>query len=152
MFDYNQTPFTLLGTKAFTHERPKQRQTWAYHGKIGYVIGSSMHKYQHLEFFYIPETRGKYDTDTYVFLPTKFELPTEATANCATLSLEEFTKALEEDAQLTFTSKSVNTAIKALRNIIVPNGTDKENISLPMVNLELSKQNVSPSRVEEAND
>ena len=110
-----------------------------------------MHKYQHLE-FYILETRGKYDTDTYVFLPTKFELPTKATANCAMLALEEFTKSLVANDQLPFPSKYINNATKTLRNIIAPNRTDKENISLQRVNLELSEQKVSPSRVAEAND
>ena len=80
MFDYNQTPLAPLGTKAFVHERPNQRRTHADHGKIAYVIGPSMHHYRHLN-FYIPETRGTRDLDTYVFLPTKFELPHTAAAD-----------------------------------------------------------------------
>lgn len=90
---------------------------WADHGKIGFVIGPAMHKYRHLQ-FYIPETRGKRETDTYVFLPTKFELPTKAAADCATLALEEFTKALKTNNQIPFTSKSVNDAIEALKILL----------------------------------
>ena len=40
-FDYNQTPLTPLGTKAFLHKRTEQRQSHADHGKVGYVIGNS---------------------------------------------------------------------------------------------------------------
>ena len=32
MFDYNKTPLAPLGTKSLTHERPKQRRTFADHG------------------------------------------------------------------------------------------------------------------------
>jgi len=45
MFDYNRTPLAPFGTKAYAHERPKQRASYADHGKIGYVIGPSIKKY-----------------------------------------------------------------------------------------------------------
>ena len=68
------------------------------------------------------------------------------------LALEEFIKALEANDKLAFTSKSVNNFIEALRKTIAPNRTDKENISIPRMNLKLSNQKASPKRVAEAND
>ena len=53
-----------------------------------------MHHYRHLN-FYIPETRGTRDLDTYVLLLTKFELPQTAAADQATQALEEFTAAIQ---------------------------------------------------------
>ena len=80
IYDYNSHPLAPVGTKAFVHERPEQRASFADHGKIVYVIGPAMHHYRHLE-FYIPETRGLRKSDTYVFLPTKFEMPATAAAD-----------------------------------------------------------------------
>ena len=119
MFDYNRTPLAPLGTKAFVHERPNQRHTHADHGKIAYVIGPSMHHYRHLN-FYIPETRGTRDSDTYVFLPTKFELPHTAAADRATQALEEFTAAIRSKTSegIPFTDKSINNAIRQLSSIL----------------------------------
>ena len=79
-YDYNATPIAPLGTKAFVHERPRQRRSHADHGKVGYVIGPSMQHYRHLN-FYIPGTGGVRDSDTFVFLPTKFEMPKTAAAD-----------------------------------------------------------------------
>ena len=50
-FDYNATPLAPLGTKAFVHERPRQRPSHGVHGKIRYVIGPSMHHYRHLNYY-----------------------------------------------------------------------------------------------------
>ena len=71
LFDYNQTLLAPLGTKAFVHERSEQRNLTTDHGKVGYVIGPSTKHYRHIN-FYILLTRRKQDTDTYVFIPTKF--------------------------------------------------------------------------------
>ena len=45
VFDYNATPLAPIGTKAFIHERPNQRSTFADHGKIAFVIGPAMEHY-----------------------------------------------------------------------------------------------------------
>ena len=44
-FDYSQTPITLLGTKAFVHERTRQRRSHVDHGRVGYVIGPTPQHY-----------------------------------------------------------------------------------------------------------
>jgi len=116
--NYNQNPLAPLGTKTFVHERPEQRRSHADHGKIGYVIGPAMHHYRHLE-FYIPASRGVRKSDTYVFLPTKFELPASAAADRMTIALEELTNAITNHKdEIPFTDHSVNKAIDALTNLI----------------------------------
>ena len=83
LFDYNKTPLALLGKKDFVYEQFTQRKSHADHGKIGYVIGPSMEHYRHLK-FYMPETKVTRVIDTYVFIPTKFELPKKVAADRAT--------------------------------------------------------------------
>lgn len=117
-FDYSRTPLAPLGTKAFVHERTGQRSSHGDHGKVGYVIGPSPQHYQHINFF-IPTTRGNRHTDTYVFIPSKFELPENAAADRATKALEEFTAAMKSkrNRDIPFTKKSINDAIDVLSRL-----------------------------------
>ena len=120
LYDYNSHPLAPLGTKAFVHERPEQRASFADHGKIGYVIRPAKDHYRHLQ-FYIPETRGIRVSDTYVFLPTKYEMPATAEADRLTLALEEVTEAISNrNEQLPFTDHSLNNAINALKSLLSP--------------------------------
>ena len=120
--DYNRAPLAPLGTKSFVHERSAQRRTFADHGKIGYTIGPSKLHYRHLD-FYIPETRATRVTDTYVFLPTKFELPATAMADRTTLALEELTAALNDRALDTIPvndQHDINRQLQRIRTILTP--------------------------------
>ena len=120
-FDYNRTPLAPLGTKAFVHERTGQRRSHADHGKVGYVIGNSPQHYRHL-YFYLPSTRGNRHTDTYVFIPSKFELPANAAADRATIALEEFTVAMKakRNRDIPFINNSINNAIGVLSKLLQP--------------------------------
>ena len=122
VFDYNATPLAPIGTKAFIHERPEQRGTFADHGKIAFVIGPAMEHYRELT-FYVPSTKGIRNTDTYVFLPTKYALPKTAAADRATTALEEFTDAIKKPATKTIPlqQSSINNAINALTGLLSPN-------------------------------
>ena len=120
--DYNRAPLAPLGTKSFVHERSVQRRTFADHGKIGYTIGPSIDHYRHLN-FYIPETRATRVTDTYVFLPTKFELPATAMADRTTMALEELTAALNDRALDTIPvndQHDINRQLQRIRTILTP--------------------------------
>ena len=48
VFDYNATLLAPIGTKVFINECPKQRGTFANHGKIAFIIGPAMEHYQEL--------------------------------------------------------------------------------------------------------
>ena len=86
--------------------------------------------------------KGKKRFGYYVFLPKKFEIPTTSKVHCATAALEEFVDALKSKDTIPFTSKAVNDAIIALKNIIAPNRSEnKKDISAPRVNMMLPKQN-----------
>ena len=135
VFDYNATPLAPIGTKAFIHERPNQRSTFADHGKIAFVIGPAMEHYRELT-FYVPSTRGIRNTDTYVFLPTKFELPANAAADRATAALEDFTSAIKQPKtkQIPFKTASINKAIDALTALLSPKrATTKNTVASPRV-------------------
>jgi hypothetical protein len=70
VFDYNQTPLALIGTKKVVHLRTtqKRRTTFGDHEVIGWTIGPALDHYRHWD-FYIPKTRGTRVSDTVVFLP-----------------------------------------------------------------------------------
>ena len=121
LFDYNRTPLAPLGTKVFVHERTGQRGLHADHGKVGYVIGNLPRHYRHL-YFYLPTTRGNRHTDTYVFIPSAFELPENAAADRAITALEKFTAAMKakRNRDIPFTDKSINNTIGVLSNLLKP--------------------------------
>ena len=71
-------------------------------------------------YFYIPTTRGNRHTDTYVFMPSKFELPENAAADQVTKALEEFTTVtkLKQNQDIPFTNKSINNHIGVISNLL----------------------------------
>ncbi len=40
--DYMKCPFAPLGCLVMAHVKPKNRQTWDIHGKVGFSIGTAM--------------------------------------------------------------------------------------------------------------
>jgi hypothetical protein len=96
VFDYNRTPLAPISTKIVVHQRTTQQgcTTIADHGIIGWSIGPAMNHYQRWT-FYIPKTRGTRVSDTVVFLPEKYTMPTTASSDRATAAIEELTEALK---------------------------------------------------------
>jgi hypothetical protein len=82
VFDYNPTPLAPIGTRTVVHLRTtqKERTTFGDHGFIRWTIGPAMDHYRHWD-FYIPKTRGTRVSDTIVFLPEKYSMPTTASAD-----------------------------------------------------------------------
>ena len=108
-----------------------------------------MEHYQELT-FYVPSTKGIRNTDTYVFLPTKYALPKTAAADRATAALEEFTDAIKKPATKTIPlqQSSINNAINALTGLLSPNETattTQENAVPPRVE---TRQTQAPPRVQ----
>jgi hypothetical protein len=125
VFDYNRTPLALIGTRTVVHERTTQqgRTTFSDDGVIGWTIGPALDHYRHWEFF-IPKTRGTRVSDTVVFLPEKYTMPTTASADRASAALEELTEALQNPAAakpFLNTSNKLNAAIEALTEILATN-------------------------------
>ena len=73
-------------------------------------------------YFYIPTTQGNRHTDTYVFIPSEFELPENAAAGLVTKALKEFTAImmLKQNRDIPFTDKSINNDIGILSNLLKP--------------------------------
>ena len=74
-FDWNRTPLAPLGTKAWAFIDPDERNTYAPHCDLAYVVGRAEHHYRLIEFF-IPATRGYRITGTYRLDPTHCTIPT----------------------------------------------------------------------------
>jgi hypothetical protein len=143
VFDYNRTPLAPIGTKTVVHLRTKQkgRTTFGDHGVIGWTIGPALDHYRHWD-FYIPKTRGTRVSDTVVFSPEKYSMPTTAAADRASTALEELTEALKNPAAATpflNTGNKLNAAIEALTEILskqrtdAPKSDDKDKESPPRV-------------------
>jgi hypothetical protein len=132
VFDYNRTPLAPIGTRTVVHERTTQqgRTTFSDHGVIGWTIGPALDHYRHWEFF-IPKTRGTRVSDTVIFLPEKYSMPTTASANRASAALEEITETLKNPAAakpFLNTGDKLNAAIDALTEILATNrSTDAPN-------------------------
>jgi hypothetical protein len=94
-----------------------------------------MDHYRHWEFF-IPKTRGTRVSDTVVFLPEKYSMPTTVSADRASAALEELTEASKNpEAAKPFllnTGNKLNAAIAALSEILSTNrGTTPSNGASP---------------------
>jgi hypothetical protein len=131
VFDYNRKPLAPFGTRTVVHERTTQqgRTTFSDHGVIGWTIGPALDHYRHWEFF-IPKTRGTRVSDTVVFLPEKYTMPTTASANRAAAALEELTEALKNPAAakpFLNTGNKLNAAIEALTEILSERSTSPSN-------------------------
>ena len=100
--------------------------------------------------FYIPTTRGNRHTDTYVFIPSKFELPANAAADRVTKALEEFTAAMKSkrNRDIPFTKKSINDAISVLSKLFQPTTQAATNATRPRV----SEVRVQRPRVDDNNN
>jgi hypothetical protein len=131
VFDYNRTPLAPIGTKTVVHLRTTQkgRTTFGDHGVIGWTIGPALDHYRHWD-FYIPKTRGTRVSDTVVFLPEKYSMPTTASADRVSTALEELTEALKNPAAakpFLNTGNKLNAAIDALTEILSNRSTKAPN-------------------------
>jgi hypothetical protein len=144
VFDYNRTPLAPIGTKTVGHLRTKQkgRTPFGDHGVIGWTIGPALDHYRHWD-FYIPKTRGTRVSDTVVFLPEKYSMPTTASADRASTALEELTEALKNPAAakpFLNTGNKLNASIEASTEILSKSKS---------TNVPKSEEKVSPPRVSE---
>jgi hypothetical protein len=100
VFDYNRTPLVPIGTRTVVHQRTTQqgRLFFADYGVIGWSIGPAMNHYRHWT-FYIPKTRDTRVSDTVVFLPEKYTMPTTASSDRAPAAIEELTEVLKNPSE-----------------------------------------------------
>ena len=78
--NFNKVPLAPPGTKIFVHTKPHKRQSWAYHGQVGWYVGPAIHHYRCFR-VYMPQTGREIITDTLKFLPEKIPFPTEPIQN-----------------------------------------------------------------------
>ena len=73
-FDFNKTPLAPAGTKVIVHKKPKQQNSWDYHGVEGWYIGPSLNHYRCVR-CYLPPTGGVRNVDTVQFFPKHVKFP-----------------------------------------------------------------------------
>ena len=74
-FDWNSTPLAPLGSRGMVFIHPDNRNTFAPHCDLGFVLGRAENHYR-LLWFYIPATRGYRLSGTYKLFPQHCRMPT----------------------------------------------------------------------------
>ena len=74
VFDINKTPLAPPGIKTIVHNRPANRPSWGYHGEDSFYIGPALDHCLCVTVF-VPKTRSTRISDTVVFIPTTFLVP-----------------------------------------------------------------------------
>ena len=135
-FNYRQTPLAPLGTKVIIHERPKQRASWASHGKPGFLVNRAKNHYRSLEIS-VEKTRGTRMSDAIKILPTKYIMPKTSSNDRIIAALEEIAEAVKNPAlrsPFMSGSKWENKIIKELSEIFDRNRANTtENYKEPNV-------------------
>ena len=73
--EFNRNPMAPPGTKIITHTKPANRQSWTYHGQLGWYIRPVSNHYRCVK-CYLPKTRSEIFSDTIKFIPKYFPIPT----------------------------------------------------------------------------
>ena len=93
-FNYQRTPLAPLGTKVIIHERPKQRASWAPHGKPGFLVSRAKDHYRSFEIS-VEKTGGTRTSDAIEILPTKYIMPKTSSNDRIIAALEEIAEAVK---------------------------------------------------------
>ena len=72
--DFNCHPLVPPGTKIVVHLKPTNRQSWGFHGRMGWYIGPATSHYRCVR-CYIPSTRTEVISDTVKFIPQNIPIP-----------------------------------------------------------------------------
>jgi len=67
-FDFSSTPLAPPGTKVLVHSKPKERNSWSFHGKEAWYIGPAPEHYRCVK-CYMPSTHSEIISDTVQFFP-----------------------------------------------------------------------------------
>eukprot|EP00978_Attheya_sp_CCMP212_P038542 scaffold191999_cov45-Attheya_sp.AAC.1 len=87
-FNYDATPIAPPGTKIVSHDKLKDRTSWAPHGKVGWYIGPALEHYR-CHRVYITKTRAVRVSDTVDFFPQTIRMPQMSSADAATLAAQD---------------------------------------------------------------
>ena len=156
-FDYNTTPLAPHGPKVVAFEPPDKHNSWATHGTLGRYIGPSLHHYRCWK-IYVTKTAATRVCDIVKFFPEEFKIPILSSADTATQSVLELTKALQhphDDQPYEPFSDNTITALKDLSDIFtnanianptLPSSSQPDTPKLPKVK---TRESGEATRVEE---
>ena len=97
-FDYNATPIAPPGMHVITHDKPKDRKSWAIHGKDAWYVGPSLESYR-CHKVWVWETERQRITDTLAwFPPDHLQLPIPTQADLIVAGINDLIDILEHPA------------------------------------------------------
>ena len=73
-FNFHATPLAPPATKVVIHNKPKERNSWSFHGRDGWYVGFAPEHYRCVTCF-VSETRSEVISDTVQFFPHKINMP-----------------------------------------------------------------------------
>jgi hypothetical protein len=86
--------FAPPGCKIIAHEKPGNQQTWAPHGKHGYLLGPAMHHYR-CQHVYISVTASERIVDTLEFFSHNYQMPQLSSTDRLIMAAKDMTDALQ---------------------------------------------------------
>ena len=93
-FNFDATPLAPSGCKVIIHERPKQRNSWDRHGKLGWYLGPELEHYRCYRLYY-NETMGERFSDVVEFIPSHVTIPHPSSIETTTKIALDHTTALQ---------------------------------------------------------
>jgi hypothetical protein len=99
-----------------SHDKPKDRASWAAHGEIGWYLGPALEHYR-CHKVYITKTRSERASDTVEFFPQAITMPHMSSADAATLAAQDLTHTLLHPAPAAPFATLSNTQAEAIAQL-----------------------------------
>jgi hypothetical protein len=115
-FNFDATPLAPPGKRIVTHEKPKERATWAARGVSGWYIGPALEHYRCYK-VYITETGGERISDTAEFFPTKCNSPALTQTDRIIIAATKLTNALTDPPPPPPFHHVTNNTMSAIKNL-----------------------------------
>lgn len=116
VYTFNTTPIAPVGTKVLAHVKPKQRQSWGFHGEDAWYIGPSLNHYRCVR-CYVPRTGGVIDVDTVEWFPHHVSFPKISKEDQLLQAAEDIVSILQSPPPVIPTLKFGNEVKNALLDI-----------------------------------
>ena len=140
-FNFDATPLAPPGCKVIIHEKPKQRNSWDQHGKLGWYLGPALEHYRCYR-VYCNETRGDRFSDVVEFFPSHVTMPHPSSIETATKAALDLTTALQNPSPATPFARYGDAQLRALEQL---QQIFKSHIP---DNLQVSPSNIPPHRLQ----
>ena len=147
-FDYNKTPFGILGTKGLVYESPETRSAYAPHATDAIYVGPSYKHYQ-AKRFYVPLTRSYRISDSYKEYPAHCNMPTISEEDETIVAADALLTSLQGTTPSNATTKLRHAkALQQLTAIITNSASPRvDEVAAPRVGSPSTSTNATSPRV-----